>query len=394
MTPRAAAVLGFGQTKFRTTRTDVSGPELAFEAVSAALADSDTDLSEIDAIVFASAPEVFEGVYEPDRWCLEAFGGAGKPVVRVHTGGATGGSAGIAGARLVQSGMYDTVLVVGLQRTSETPDAQAVFTTIFDPIFEQDVQLNVITGIALVASRQMKYFGLTEDHMAWISKKNFDNALLNPFAHLQKKITIEDVKASRQIAWPIRLYHACPRSDGAAAVVITSAEKAVRRSRKVAWMRGGGHATDVYRIGDRIKDAESDLAIPRALTWACDHAYREAGITDPLNQLDVIEVYAPFSNLEVGYYESMRLAPTGRGIELVETEATALGGKIPVCPSGGCMTANPIGATGLVRFGEAAIQVMGRAGAHQVDGAKTALATACGGIDQFYTAAILASTPD
>jgi acetyl-CoA C-acetyltransferase len=393
MTTNAAAVLGFGQTKFRTTRTDVSGPELVFEAVSAALADSNTDIKDIDAIVFASAPEVFEGVYEPDRWCLEAFGGVGKPVVRVHTGGATGGSAAIAGARLIESGIYETVLVVGLQRTSETPDAQAVFTTIFDPIFEQDIQLNVITGIALVASRQMKYFGLTEDHMAWVSKKNFDNALLNPFAHLHKKITIEDVKTSRQIAWPLRLLHTCPRSDGAAAVVMTSAAKAVRHAR-VAWVRGGGHATDVYRIGDRIKDADSDLAIPRALTWACLEAYREAGITDPLKELNVIEVYAPFSNLEIGYYESMRLVPSGRGIELVETGATAIGGKIPVCPSGGCMTANPIGATGLVRFGEAALQVMGRAGDHQVDGAQVALATACGGIDQFYTAAILASKPE
>ena len=393
MTTNAAAILGFGQTKFRTVREDVSGPELVFEAVSAALADSQLDIDDIDAIVFASAPEVFEGVYEPDRWSLEAFGGVGKPVVRVHTGGATGGSAAIAGARLVESGMYDTVLVVGLQRTSETADAQAVFTTIFDPIFEQDVQLNVITGISLVASRQIEYFGLTEDHMAWVSKKNFDNALLNPFAHLRKEITIEDVKNSRPLAWPLRLLHTCPRSDGAAAVVITSGEKA-KRHKSVAWMRGAGHATDVYRIGDRIKDAESDLAIPRALAWACADAYREAGITDPLNQLDVVEVYAPFSNLEIAYYESMGLAPSGRGIELVESGATAIDGKIPVVPSGGCMTANPIGATGLVRFGEAALQVMGRAGDHQVDDARVALATACGGIDQFYTAAVLASDPD
>jgi acetyl-CoA C-acetyltransferase len=150
----------------------------------------------------------------------------------------------------------------------------------------------------------------------------------------------------------------------------------------------------VYRIGDRIKDAESDYAIPRALTWACDDAYAAAGIRDPLRELDVIEVYAPFANLEIAYYESMRLAPSGRGVELVEREATAIGGEVAVCPSGGCMTANPIGATGLVRFGEAAAQVMGRAGEHQVEGAQLALATACGGIDQFYTAAVLASDPE
>lgn len=386
----AAAVLGFGQTKFMTSRVDVGTPELVYEAVAAALADARADIDDIDAIVFASAPEVFEGVYEPERWCVDAFGGIGKPLIRVHTGGATGGSAAIAAERLITSGMYETVLVVGLQRTSETADAQAVFTTIFDPIFEQDVQLNVISGIALVASRQMAYYGLTDDHMAWVSKKNFDNALLNPYAHLRKQITIEDVKNSRQLAWPLRLYHTCPRSDGAAAVVMTSAEQVKRRGGKVAWVTGSSTAADTYRIGDRIVDDESDLAIPRALKWACDAAYAEAGITNPLEQLDVIEAYAPFANLEIAHYESMGLASKGQGIRLVEEGVTSIDGKLPVVPSGGCMTSNPIGATGLVRFGEAALQVMGRAGDHQVDGVRIALATACGGIDQFYTAIVLA----
>jgi acetyl-CoA acetyltransferase len=154
MSATRAAVLGFGQTKFRTTRADVGATELVFEAVSSALVDADIEIGDIDAVVFASAPEVFEGVYEPDRWCVDAFGGAGKPLVRIHTGGATGGSGALTATRLVEAGMYETVLVVGLQRTSETADAQKLFTTMFDPAYEQDVQLNVITGIALVASRR------------------------------------------------------------------------------------------------------------------------------------------------------------------------------------------------------------------------------------------------
>jgi acetyl-CoA C-acetyltransferase len=392
MSAKEVAVLGFGQTKYKTSRADVGTPELVFEAVSRTLADADTELADIDAVVFASAPEVFEGVYEPERWCIDAFGGVGKPLIRVHTGGATGGSGPLAASRLISSGMYENVLVVGLQRTSETADAQQVFTTIFDPIYEQHVQLNVITGIALVASRQMEFFGLTEDHMAAISVKNFDNALRNPYAHLHKEITEQDVKDSRQLAWPLRLLHTCPRSDGAAAVVMTSGEKARNRS-SAAWVRGLGCAADVYRIGDRIHDSESDYAIPRAQAWSAQQAYAEAGITDPRRELDVVEVYAPFANLEVAYYEALGLAPHGKGIELVETGATTMKGDIPVVPSGGCMTANPIGATGLIRFGEAALQVMGRAGDHQVDGARLALATACGGIDQFYTSAVLASEP-
>ena len=393
MSARQAAVLGFGQTKYKTSRSDAGTPELVYEAVSRAMADADVEKPEIDAIVFASAPEVFEGVYEPERWCVEALAGVGKPLLRVHTGGATGGSGPIAAAHLISSGIFETVLVVGLQRTSETADAQAVFTTIFDPVYEQDVQLNVITGIALVASRQMEHFGLTEDHMAWVSVKNFSNALKNPYAHLRKPITEADVKASRPLAYPLRLLHTCPRSDGAAAVVMTTAERAREKSH-AAYVKGTGCAADVYRIGDRIEDAQSDFAVPRAQMWAADLAYQRAGITDPRKQLDVVEVYAPFANLEIAYYESLRLAPSGRGIELVETGATALDGDIPVVPSGGCMTANPIGATGLVRFDEAALQVMGRAGDHQIDGARTALATACGGIDQFYTAAVLTAQPD
>jgi acetyl-CoA C-acetyltransferase len=388
-----AAVVGFGQTKFTTTRADVGATELVYEAVSEAFANSGLGADDVDAVVFASAPEVFEGVYEPDRWCVDAFGGIGKPLVRIHTGGATGGSGALTASRLVESAMYETVLVVGLQRTSETADAQKVFTTIFDPVYEQDVQLNVITGIALVASRQMEFFGLTEEHMAWISVKNFGNALRNPKAHLHKEITEADVKASRSLALPLRLLHTCPRSDGAAAAIIRSGSGA-RRHAQAAYVKGFGCAADVYRIGDRIRDDESDFAIPRAQRWACETAYRAAGITDPRRQLDVVEVYAPFSNLEIAYYESMGLAPSGRGVELVETEATSMTGDIPVCPSGGCMTSNPIGATGLVRFGEAALQVMGRAGEHQVDGARTSLATACGGIDQFYTAAVLSADSD
>lgn len=393
MTRTAAAVIGFGQTKYKTLRADVGTPELVYEAVSAAITDADVDITDIDAVVFSSAPEVFEGVHEPDRWCVPAFGGVGKPLMRVHTGGATGGSGAMAANRLIESGLYETILVVGLQRTSETADAQAVFTTIFDPVYEQDVQLNVITGVALVASRQIALFGLTEDHMAWISVKNFANALRNPYAHLHRDITADDVKQSRPLAWPLRLLHTCPRSDGAAAVVMTAAHKA-RKHPKAAWVKGFASAADVYRLGDRIRDGDTDLAVPRAQGWAAEQAYRQAGITDPRRQLDVVEMYSPFANLEVAYYEAIGLAPPGRGIDLVESEATSMTGEVPVCPSGGCMTANPIGATGLVRFGEAAWQVMERAADHQVDGARTAFASACGGIDQFYTAAILSSSPD
>lgn len=386
---RPVAAIGVGQTTYAGRHEELSTPELVFQAVSRAIADAAIDISDVDAVVFASAPEVFEGVHEPDKWCAAAFGQEGKPVMRIHTGGATGGSAAIAGTDLVAAGAYDTVLVVGLQRTAESSDAQQIFTTIFDPVYEADIQLNVITTVAMEASRQIKFFGLTEDHMSWVSVKNHLGGSLNPYSHLHKQVTESEVRSSRMLAWPLRLLDACPRSDGACAIVLTSERHA--RNKPAAWIKGTGSASHVYRIGDRIRDGDEDFAGQYALGWACAKAYARAGISNPREQLDVIEVYAPFSNIEVIAYEAMGIAPRGMGWLLVEQEATARSGDIPVVPSGGCMTANPIGATGLVRFAEAALQVMGRAGNHQIDGVRTALATATGGINQFFTAAVLSA---
>lgn len=390
---RPVAIVGVGQTPYSTSRPEVSAPELVFEAVHKAFAHANAGPEDVDAIIFASAPEVFEGVNEPDRWCTEAVGGVGKPMLRIHTGGATGGSAALAGAELVASGRFGSVLVVAMQRVAESASAQQVFTTIFDPVYESDVQLNVITAVALIASRQLEHKLITEDQMDWISRKNHGAAALNPVSHLRRPVSLEDVRSSRMIAGPLRLFHCCPRSDGACAVLLMGAERAVKFRRK-AWIRGTGSAADVYRLGDRINDLGYELYDVRALEWAASIAYRRAGITDPRKQLDVVELYAPFSNLEIAGYEAIGLAPRGRGAELVEEEATALGGDIPVCPSGGAMTSNPIGATGLVRVAEAALQVMNDAGDHQVEGATTALATAVGGIDQFATVMILDASID
>ena len=390
---RPVAIVGVGQTPYRTSRPEVSAPELVFEAVRNAYAHANAGPADVDAIVFASAPEVFEGVNEPDRWCTEAVGGVGKPVLRIHTGGATGGSAALAGADLVASGRFGSVLVVAMQRVAESPSAQQIFTTIFDPVYESDVQLNVITAVALVASRQLEHKTIDEDQMDWVSEKNHSAGAKNPYSHLRRPMTRDEVRTSRMIASPLRLLHCCPRSDGACAVLLMGAERA-KKFRRAAWIRGTGSAADVYRLGDRINDMGYELYDTRALEWAAGKAYRDAGITSPRRDIDVVELYAPFANLEIANYEALGLAPRGRGADLVDERATELGGDIPVCPSGGPMTSNPIGATGLVRVAEAALQVMNDAGEHQVEGATVAVATAAGGINQFATVAVLDASID
>lgn len=383
-------IVGVGQTAY--AHHHASGtPALVFEAAERALESAKIAPRDVGAFVFASAPDAFEGVHEPDRWLVDAIGAVGKPMMRIHTGGATGGSAAIAAAAMIAAGRYDTMLVVGLQRTGEAKDAQQIFTTIFDPIFEQDVQLTVITSVAMQAAAGLERGHFTLDHMAAVAIKNFGNALLNPFAHLKKKLDVATVNSSRLLAWPIRLWHACPRSDGACAVVMTTESRAKELAKPAASVAGMSAAADVYRLGERIVAQGPNDSGRRALEWASKTAYEQAGIGNPRRDLDVVEIYAPFAHTEILTYEALGLALPGRGAELVEEGVTELRGDIPVCPSGGCQASNPIGATGLVRIAEAALQVMGEAGEHQVDGARRSLATATGGINQFYTCMILES---
>lgn len=380
-------IVGVGQTEYRAHHA-ASTPGLVFEASERALEHGACSPREVEAVVFASAPDVFEGVHEPDRWVIDAMGMTGKPMLRIHTGGATGGSAVVAAAALIAAGRYGTVLVVGLQRTGEAKDAQQIFTTIFDPVFEQDVQLNVITSVAMQAATALEQgrFGL--EHMAEVAIKNFGNALLNPYAHLRQKLDVATVNDSRMLSWPIRMWHACPRSDGACAVLITS-DSIAKKRRRAAAITGMGAAADVYRLGERIVEQDGTASGRRALEWASRSAYEQARISDPRRELDAVELYAPFVHTEILSYEALGLAEPGKGAQLVEDGATGLAGDIPVCPSGGCQASNPIGASGLVRVAEAALQVMGEAGEHQIDGARRTLATATGGINQFFTCIVL-----
>jgi acetyl-CoA C-acetyltransferase len=313
--------------------------------------------------------------------------------MRIHTGGSTGGSGALAGYQHVASGLFDVVLVVALQRVGESPDAQRILNTIFDPIYEKDFALNVISTIAMQTVRQMQKYGLTERQLAKVSVKNHLAALNNPYAHLKLKVTIDEVLNSRMICWPIRLLDCCPRSQGACAVVMAAEGKAEKITDTPAWIRGVAASADGYFLGDRMDEEDHDYADIPALTWAAERAYQMAGISDPLEEIDVAELYTPFSNTEIAHYEALGFCERGEGGQFVDEGIPEMDGKLPTNPSGGVQTSNPIGATGLVRVAEAALQVMGKAGERQVSGARTALATACGGINQFYTVTILGRSP-
>ena len=390
---RNVGIVGVGQTDFVKTRTDVTYPELVREGAELAMTDADIDMSDVDAVVFPLAPDALIGIGNGERWCIEALGAQGKPFMRINTGGATGLTAVQAGYIHVASGLFDVVLVTGADRVSESNSAQSVLNKMWDPAYERLYPLNTITMLALSAQRYNAIYGAEERDMARVTVKNRRHASLNPHAHLRQPITEDEVLQTRLISWPLKLAYLCPSSTGAAAVVLMSEEMARRSGRPVAWIRGIGQNSETFWMGDRVgPKAQGDHADADGLKLAIQRAYSQAGVTDPRKQIDVAELYAPFSSVELHAIEAAQLCEKGGSFGRIAAGEFALGAEGPIVnPSGGTLCSNPIAVTGLVRAAEVALQVTGRAQLRQVPDANVGLATAIGGDHQFYAAMVLAN---
>ena len=394
MKAQSVAVIGVGQTEFRSRYDEMTYPELAQEAVTLALRDAGLEPGEIDAVVFSMAPTTFMGVADADKWAVDSIWARGKPFMRVHTGGATGGSAFQAGYSHVASGQYGTVLVVGADRITETPDAQFVLNLIWDPFYEQDFALNTVTMTALATQRYMHKYGTTEEQYANVVVRARRNALNNPSAHLKGTIDIAAVMNSKRVSWPYKLFDICPRSAGAAAVVMTTAALARERCTRPAFVTGTAGVSNTVFMGDRMgPEADTDMADFSELKQAARECYRQAGITDPMKQVQAVEIYDPFSSFQFPQLESLGFCASGTAQSLSDEGAFDMDGDLAVNPSGGTLCTNPIGVTGLVRAAEAARQVMGRSAAMQVQNAHNVVATAIGGSTQFFTVTMLSDEP-
>jgi acetyl-CoA C-acetyltransferase len=212
-----------------------------------------------------------------------------------------------------------------------------------------------------------------------VAVKDRQNALKNPHAHLQMPdISLATVQASPMLWDPIRYLETCPSSDGACAMVLASEGAAKKAPNPPAWVLGSAVRSEPAQFAGR------NQVDPRAGRDCAEDVYGQAGITDPRRELDVAEIYVPFSWFEPMWLENLGFAADDAGWRMTLEGATAMGGELPVNPSGGVLSSNPIGASGMLRFAEAALQVRGMAGDHQVDGAKLALGHAYGGASQFF----------
>jgi acetyl-CoA C-acetyltransferase len=375
---KRVGIFGVGMTKQRSSRRDVTGVELINEAVRAALVDAQIKRKDIDAIVIGNMDH-FEGINYVDTWSVDGSGALGKPVMKMTTGGTTGTTVAMGAYYHVASGMFDRVLAIGWEKNSESDTTGAIITA-FDPFWDRPTFGGAIAGLALEATQYMAETGATEEDAACIAVRDRRHALNNPFAHLRMDSKIEDVMATPYLAWPVKLGDMCPRTDGACAVVFASEDVAGDFPNEPAWVLGvadrhlWAYTSDPY-VNQHVVGGTWFPAMERATA----ELYDKVGITDPLEQFDVAELYLPYSFAGLRYMESLGFCERGGGPALVRSGETDMGGRCPVNPSGGVMSSNAIGATGLLRVAEAALQIQGRAGDRQVPGARLALATGFGG---------------
>jgi len=364
-------IVGVGQTHHRSKRSDVNGQEIINEAVSRALAGAELTIEEIDAVVIGNMDH-FEGINYVDMWSVDGSGGYMKPIMKVTTGGTTGSTVAAAGYYQAASGLFDTVLAIGWEKNSES-DTSAAIATCANPILERETFAGAIGPLAAEYSMYMKKYGATEDDAHLAAVRDHNNGANNPYAHLRKRVTLDDVRNSPMLAYPIRLLDMCPRSDGACAVIYASENKARKITDTPAWVVTTTTRHDYTHFGDL------DWTIMQTLEEASKAAYKKAGIKDPLHEFDVMELYLPASSCAVKWMESLGVCGRGEAPELIREGVTDMDGELPVNPSGGVICTNPIGATALIRVAEAALQIMGKADKRQVPDVEKALATGFGG---------------
>ncbi|RBA39779.1 thiolase domain-containing protein [Dietzia maris] len=375
-----AAVLGTGQTHHVARRTDISMAGLCREAIDAAMIDAGVGWDDIDAVIVGKAPDLFEGVMMPELMMADALGAVGKPLLRVHTAGSVGGSTAVVAASHVQSGRYRRVLAVAWEKQSES---NAMWALSLPVPFTAPVGAGAGGYFAPHVRSYIRTTGAPEHVGAMVAVKDRLNGSVNPHAHLkQPDITVDKVLQGQMLWDPIRFDETCPSSDGACAIVIGDAEAAEAvesAGRQVAWVHATALRTEpgtfAYR-NYRSPQAGRDAA---AALWA------EAGITNPAEEIDAAEIYVPFSWFEPMWLENLGFCAEGEGWRMTESGGTARDGSLPVNPSGGVLCSNPIGASGMLRFAEAARQVMNRADEHQVPGARKALGHAYGGGSQYFS---------
>ena len=311
---------------------------------------------------------------------------------RIENGPASGGSAVKNGFLAVASGFNDVVLVVGGEKMREVigPRATDIVACMTHPMAEYIYGVTLPAMAGMFTRLYMEKYGVTRKHLTEVAVKNQENGLLNPYAHIQMKITMEGTLTHPQahvnnpvVADPIHLYDCCPVSDGAAAVLLTTDEIAKELGKPSVYIAGVGQATDTHTLQER-----SDPTELKAVQVASQKAFEMAGLTP--QDIDVAELHDAFTILEIAESEQAGFFPLGEGGKAVDAGETRIGGSLPINPSGGLKArGHPVGATGVAQVVELVWQLRNEAGEHQVEDASKGFSLNFGGFGNNVLAFVL-----
>jgi len=372
------AVVGIGHAKFGK-RTDVTIRELAHEATIPALEDAGITTADIDASVIGVANEPLAAQVSPGALLHDYVGLGNKPMFRVEAACATG-SAGVQTAwSLIKAGLAQVVIVIGAETMThvDTPVATEWMARAGDTRWEYPFGITFPGFYALMATKHMHEFGTTRMQLSMVSVKSHKYGAMNPYAHLQKEVSLEEAMKSVTICQPLNLYDCCFISDGAAAAILASEEKVRKITDTPIWVTGLGSASDTMMISER-----PSLTSLVATKLAAEQAYNMAGVTP--NDIDVACTHDCFSIAEIMSYEDLGFCKKGEGGKFIEEGQSYIGGKVPVNIDGGLKSkGHPLGATGVSMTVEITKQLRGEADKRQVDGAQIGLTHNVGETGQY-----------
>lgn len=397
---RPVYIVSGGVSKFSKARPDVTFQRMVKEAYDYALKDIGLEPRKafeiIDGTIASYFSDHFTRQLKAGSMVQDYLGLCPKPGKRIEGGGATGGLAFQSGWEAVASGRYDVCVVYGFETMSHvnTWKGNEFIALASDTNFDYPVGGFYSGYYAMMVVRHMKEFGTTVEQMALVSVKNHCNAFHNPYAQKRMRIRIQDVRNSEMVAWPLTMLDICTMSDGAAVVILAS-ERALEKYKltdRPVKITGVGGGLDAMRMADRPHKEVILLPHERAEDYkglkypgvhsfragrvASKEAYRMAGITNPLEELDFIELHDAYTSSEIQTYEDMGLCRYGEGGKFVELGKPFMPnldygykfpeqGKIPINPSGGLIACgHPVGATGIMQAAFAFWQLQGTIGKH------------------------------
>jgi acetyl-CoA C-acetyltransferase len=297
------------------------------------------------------------------------------PATRTEAACASSGAALRSGIYAVLSGLADTVMVGGVEKMTHRSTAEVTeyLAMASDYPFEQFHGITFPGLFALMATAHMHTYGTTQEQMAKVAVKNHYHATLNPKAHMQKEITLENVLGSKVVAWPLKMYDCSLITDGASCIIITKPELAKKYTDMPVHIIGTGQASDTIGLYER-----KSLTSLQSAKLAAKTAYEMAAVKP--EGINVAEVHDCFTFVELMAYEDLGFCRVGEGGKLVESGETRLGGRLPVNTSGGLKAkGHPVGATGTAQTYEMYLQLTGQADKRQVKEAKVGLTHNVGG---------------